>query len=197
LEKSDLIEKKRQTRVECRKKISEISSDSWLKYGREMAALLFETDMWKQAKSIFCFVSMPNEPDTSFILQEALIHGKTLCVPRIIGHGIMETVVLRSADELVKGKMGIYEPDKTLKELLDFSEIELAVIPCLSVAENGSRLGRGGGYYDRFLEKFRGTSIAICAEKLILPASEIPIEEHDKKADFILTENMLKKSSAR
>lgn len=66
---------------------------------------------------------------------------------------------------------------------------EILLIPGLSFSPEGERLGRGKGFYDRFLENFKGIKIGLCFECQI--ENGIPTEEHDKKMDFIVTEKKI------
>ena len=52
--------------------------------GAAMTQQLFALPAWRQAGTVFCFVSMRDEPDTTAILQQALVSGKRLCVPRCL-----------------------------------------------------------------------------------------------------------------
>ena len=185
---NNIDEQKSRARAAARRIKAGISDAEWRACGEAMAARLTGEDVWKRAQTVFCFVSMPNEPDTSGIIKDAL-GGKRLCVPRVVGRGIMEAVVIRSFGDLAPGAMGIYEPRADVTETVDFGDIDLAVVPCLSACLNGKRLGRGGGFYDRFLESFGGTSVLLCPEKLI--ADSLPTEQHDIGCGILLTEKRL------
>ena len=58
--------------------------------GAAMTQQLFALPAWRQAGTVFCFVSMRDEPDTTAILQQALASGKRLCVPLCTAPGVME-----------------------------------------------------------------------------------------------------------
>jgi|GEM_PF-6901348 len=70
--------------------------------GAAMTQQLFALPAWRQAGTVFCFVSMRDEPDTTAILQQALVSGKRLCVPRcLLGNdGRMELVEITSLNDL-------------------------------------------------------------------------------------------------
>ena len=80
--------------------------------GAAMTQQLFALPAWRQAGTVFCFVSMRDEPDTTAILQQALVSGKRLCVPRcLLGNdGRMELVEITSLNDLQPGRYGILEP---------------------------------------------------------------------------------------
>ena len=68
--------------------------------------------------------------------------------------------------------------------------LALCVLPCLAAAPDGTRLGYGGGYYDRFLPlACKAVKIALCRAVLLEPV--LPRECHDVRADFVLTEDAL------
>ena len=64
----------------------------------------------------------------------------------------------------------------------------LALVPCLAASRDGVRLGRGGGYYDRFLAHYKGAGLLLCPEALLL--DELPCDDWDARfaPENILTE---------
>lgn len=97
----------------------------------------------------------------------------------------MEAYIITKEEDLEVGKFGIMEP-KAGCEVLMPEQIDLIILPCLSCDRKGNRLGYGGGYYDRYLERCNGVRVVICREKLML--DEIPSETFDQKGDFLVTE---------
>lgn len=71
----------------------------------------------------------------------------------------------------------------------------LCIVPGLCFDKNGSRIGYGGGYYDRFLKDFCGVVMGLCYDECFLES--IPRDEHDISVDLILTETGLKKADGR
>ncbi len=65
---------------------------------------------------------------------------------------------------------------------------DIIIVPGLAFDRAGNRLGRGGGFYDAYLKDFDGTKISICKELQLV--DELPIEEHDVRVDYIITESM-------
>lgn len=76
----------------------------------------------------------------------------------------------------------IFNKRKERKELV---QPELLLIPGLMFSLKGERLGRGGGYFDRFLPNYKGRTIGVCYEENI---GSFPVEDHDCKVQGILTE---------
>ena len=76
-------------------------------------------------------------------------------------------------------------PDESGVEVIP----DLLVVPGLGFSEAGRRLGRGGGFYDRYLSSFNGTVVGICYEGQLLEG--VPIEPHDCLVSFIITEERI------
>ena len=178
---------KKELRSVCLEKIKNTSPEKFREWGARVSDIVTKTEQWKKADTVFVFVSMPTETDTSGIIEKALNTGKRLCVPKIVGEGIMEAVEIKNQAQLRSGKFGIYEPDDTCLTVPK-NEIDLMLLPCLAADENGRRLGRGGGYYDRFCEDYTGDKIIVCPEILLLKDGEIPTKKWDITADGVVTE---------
>ena len=143
---------------------------------------------YQEAETVFCFVGIRREINTLSVLKDALDRGKKLCVPLCVDKGIMEAREITSLDQLQSGKYGLLEPSGDAP-VVDVDEIDFAVIPCTTCNHLGQRLGKGGGYYDRFLSHYRGGTVMLCREKLI--REEIPVEPHDYPIPWVLTERGL------
>ena len=143
---------------------------------------------YRDAETLFCFVGTASEIDTRPLLESALATGKQLCVPLCVDRGIMELRKIRSLDELTAGRYGLWEPSAGTPTVSP-DEVDLAIIPCLTCDHSGRRLGRGGGYYDRFLSVYRAAAVVICRERLI--RDEIPVEPHDMPIPWVVTEKGL------
>lgn len=178
---------KKELRSACLEKIKITPPEKFREWGAEVCNIVTKTDQWKNAGTVFIFVSMPTETDTSELIKNALNTGKRLCVPKIVGEGIMNAVEITCTTQLRSGKFGIYEPDDTCLTVPK-NEIDLVLLPCLAADENGRRLGRGGGYYDRFCEDYTGDKIIVCPEMFLFKNGEIPTEKWDITADGVLTE---------
>ena len=140
---------------------------------------------YRGAETVFCFVGTAREIDTTALLEDILVRGKKLLVPLCIGPGIMELREITSFSQLEAGAYGILEPKPdTLK--IDRSEVDFAVIPCVSCDRAGHRLGQGGGFYDRFFESVTIPSVLVCREVLL--QESVPVEEHDVVFEKIVTE---------
>lgn len=144
------------------------------------------SEEYRGAGTVFCFVGQGEEIDTRPLLERILADGKTLCVPLCVGAGEMEAREVKSLAQLQPGRYGILEPPASAPKIRP-ADIDLAVIPCVGAAQDGRRLGRGGGYYDRFLSGFTGKALLLCREMLL--REDIPREPHDVLIPHLITDS--------
>lgn len=140
---------------------------------------------YRAAKTVFAFVGMAREIDTTALLQSIWRDGKTLCLPRCGAEHSMALCRVTAREQLQSGAYGILEPVEDCP-LLAPEDIDLVITPCVSCDHSGNRLGQGGGYYDRFFERYHGAAALLCRERLM--QTHIPIEPHDRRFSLIVTE---------
>ncbi|MDR3136300.1 MAG: 5-formyltetrahydrofolate cyclo-ligase [Coriobacteriales bacterium] len=141
--------------------------------------------LYRQAHTLLCFASLHPEIDTAPIISHALSAGKRVALPVVAGPQHIEARLINSLSELAPGTFRILEPPQK-NPLLRPDQIDLALVPGLAFDRNGNRLGRGGGFYDRFLSGRSFSAIALCREALLLPA--LPTEAWDEPVDMVITE---------
>ena len=156
----------------------------------DLARLFFTLREYVGARTVFCYWGVGTEPDTSVIIRRSLLDGKRVALPRVIGAGLMEARLIEDLSQLVNGTFGILEPSQ-YAEKLQPEDIDIAVVPGVAFSADGRRLGRGGGYYDRFLTKVKGLTVALCQERLL--TDELPVEEYDIKVRCIITEKKIRR----
>lgn len=157
--------------------------------GCGMARALFTLPCWAAADTVLAFAAMPDEPDTAAMLRRALADGKRLLLPRVRSRTEMDWVEIPSLSLLQPGVYGIPEPPADLPAADPGRDAAtLALIPCLAAGTDGVRLGRGGGYYDRFLAQYKGERLLLCPAAALL--ADLPADDWDARfaPDEILTE---------
>ena len=148
---------------------------------------VLELSEYKQAKCILFYLSIGHEVNTYQLIEQAFFDGKRVCVPRCYEGGMMDAVEIFSLSDLKRGMYGILEPDAN-DLAIDPKELELIFVPGMAFDRARNRLGRGAGYYDRFLERAEdAVAVGICRSTRLF--DEIPHEPHDKKVDYLVTEN--------
>lgn len=186
----EIAEVKRQMREKIRRRASELPISYFKEVGRKISEHACNMPEYSQADTVLGFVSTAREADTRNFLQNALATGKRLAVPLCAGSGVMEAREIRSFQDLRPGKYGIWEP-ALFCPVIPASEIQFALLPCVSCTPSGKRLGHGGGYYDRYLAGYSGIAVLACPEALL--CKELPTERFDVSIPFVITENVVYK----
>lgn len=138
---------------------------------------------------MFVYLALPSEIDLDPFIQEALNRGVTIGAPRVDWAKSAMTVgrLTSLSSGVVTGRHGTREPIDA--DPIPLTEFDIAIVPGVAFDESGSRLGRGGGFYDRFLADLRRVSTcpivgAAFDEQIV---SRVPMEEHDVAVDAIAT----------
>lgn len=181
-------ERKRELRKKLKKRRSTLTEEYKKDADSRIFRHIISLPEYRDAETVFCYVSTEEEINTRPVLERILFDGKRLGVPRCIGKGIMEVRMATHPDQLKPGMYGIPEPDESCA-LICPEEIDLALVPCLSCGRDGRRLGYGGGYYDRYLIQTTCGKIALCREKML--EEEIPVREWDLRMDKVVTERCI------
>ena len=137
---------------------------------------------------LLLYCGMGTEPDTLRLLPPLLSAGKALCLPRCLPGNQLEARLVQGNSQLVRHPYGMLEPGPDCP-VIPPEQIDLALIPGLAFDRQGGRLGRGGGYYDRWLTGFSGVTVALCRDGLLLDA--VPRLPHDIRVELIVTETGL------
>ena len=153
---------------------------------REIRRRASQLPSYQDCTVFFCFVGAGWEVDTSPWIAQALAEGRRVSVPLCVGPGIMEARYIRSLEDLRPGAWGIPEPPAD-NPLCPPAEISFAAVPCVACGRDGIRLGRGGGYYDRFLAGSPFPAAVLCRETALL--DRIPRAPWDRPADYVVTES--------
>ena len=135
------------------------------------------------------FVSLPDEVYTLPMIADAMAAGKAAVVPKVdLREKRMDARLLSDVEhDLAPGAFGIPEPADC--EVVEPTAIDLVIVPARGFDRAGNRLGRGGGYYDRYMSQpgFRATRCGIAFAAQILDT--LPHDAHDLPVDLLLTED--------
>jgi 5-formyltetrahydrofolate cyclo-ligase len=163
---------------------------------------------WQRTPVVLLFLSIKGEIDTGPLLDLAFRGGKKVFVPRVEGENLRFCRIASPAGPWVPGAFGIREPPAAETEAP--VPPALILVPGLAFDREGRRLGRGGGFYDRFLARLGkegpnpagpdGTAagarenaagkagytvIGLCLDRQVV--DRVPVDEHDRKMDALLT----------
>lgn len=182
---ADIRAQKAALRKEIRARRRALDAEARKAWDASITAKVLALPAYQEAKTVFCFISYGGEPETRGILREALAAGKRLAVPRCLSDGVMEAVCIDGFDGLTPGMYGIPAPREDLPAI-SFDEIDFALVPALAYTAAGDRLGQGGGYYDRFMEKTNAFTCGVCYRRFLLDS--IPVEPFDRRPKLVICE---------
>jgi 5-formyltetrahydrofolate cyclo-ligase len=142
-------------------------------------------ELWKTARNVLLFVPTPHEPD----IWPLTTDGKAISLPAFNENvGRYEARAIQSEADLIAGRFGIREP-KAICPITDLRTLDLVLAPGVAFARDGTRLGRGKGYYDRLLAAVRATKLGVCFDWQVLPS--IPRDAHDVLMDHLVTPTLI------
>ena len=147
----------------------------------------------ESVRTVLLYHGMDTEPDTVRLLPPLWDIGKQVCLPRCLPGNQMEARLVQRDSTLIRHPYGMLEPGPDCP-LIPPDQIDLVLVPGLAFDRSGGRLGRGGGYYDRWLAGFSGITAALCRDGLLMEA--IPRLPHDLGVDLVITETSLYGPSA-
>ncbi len=184
--KKNLIEKltKREIRSKILLRLKKQKEEYRVQKSKLIKEKLFRAKVFKKAKIVLFFISFGGEINTQDMIKEARKLGKIIAVPVCKRNGILRPSVLIEKARLIRGLYGIYEP--AVKRFVNLEDLDLVIVPGIAFDKKGSRLGRGKGYYDRFLRKLpeKASTIGLAFDFQILP--RIPANILDKKVDKVI-----------
>ena len=159
---------------------------------------LMDCPLWRQARSVALYVGVRGELATDELLQAAWQDNKVVWLPRVRSEapGLMDFVACGGMHELRPGPLGLLEPVDNLPgvgpDQADEAAFapDLALLPGVAFDHEGGRLGYGGGYYDRFLEKsLNCPRMGLCFEFQLV--SSLPLAPWDQRVNYICTEERI------
>lgn len=157
------------------------------------AKRLFETPEYRNAEIMMTYLSLPLEVDTNSVVLQAWRDMKRVLAP-VVSWDIcqMFPVEINSLDEdVVDGPHGLRQPAPG--EPIPIELIDLVIVPGLGFDPFGNRLGRGRGFYDRFLGQpaFRGIACGFAVEEQMV--GSIPAGPHDVPIHVLVTDQQVRR----
>ena len=182
----NLKEEKNALRAEFRRRRAELDRDTRERLDGEICRQIISLACFRYADTLLTYCPIKGEIDLTPVAKEALRRGKRLAYPVSMPVGVM---VFRYVDDPAllrkKGKYSIPEPEDDAP-LFEGGGNTLCIVPAFAFDGDGYRLGYGGGYYDRFLKSFEGTSLGAVYEACLVDA--LPRGYYDMSVDVIVTE---------
>jgi len=182
---------KRILRQQVKNTLKQLSAAQLQKKSRDACKNLCLTEEFRRARVIMLFLSLEREIDTTFALQTAFSEEKTVLMPKVIwDDSKIVPVRLKTLNfECELDRYGLRNPIQA--EIVPVGEIDLVVVPGLAFDARANRLGRGGGFYDRFGADpaLRACRCGFAFHEQLLP--DVPADPMDLPVDMLVTDRQI------
>lgn len=189
---------KAQVRKQIKERLAAISASEGIQRSREAARLLATCPEFQAARTVMLYLPIPGEVDTAPLAQACWSAGKHVVCPTACHHCKQMRPIRCGPEtaEMFHPEHGLRTPSRSMGECPP-EQIDLVIVPALAYDRRGNRLGRGGGFYDRFLAQaeLRATTAGLVFSEQILP--EVPIASNDQPVGLIVTDTEVIRPAAR
>ena len=181
-------QEKEKIRQQIREKLSAQSPQARANKSKLICQKLKELAPFKKAQVILFYLSAEQEVETLDLVRELLREKRKIAVPAADQVSrVLKPYFIRDLEKDVqRGTFGILEPKVDQSELVQISDIDLVIVPGLAFDQSNYRLGRGKGYYDRFLAKLplNVPAFGLAFDFQIVP--KLPVTELDVKLTRVI-----------
>ena len=177
------MEDKKSIRAEVRRRIKMMSEEAKSAAAATIFTKIEHSDTFAKAECVALFVAMWDEVPTTETLERWRNMGKRVVVPRVEGD-IMRYYDYHP-DNMAVGAFNIIEP--TGDKEVEAEAIDLMIVPARAFTPKGDRLGRGGGFYDKYmsLSDFRAVKYGVAFACQVFDS--LPVDPHDIPVDGVFT----------
>jgi 5-formyltetrahydrofolate cyclo-ligase len=165
------------------------------RHSRSITACSFITHSpeFEAASTIMLFLSTAHEVDTSPLALRAWQAGKTVVVPRVSWdqRRMLPIEITSLHNDMTTSRLGVREP--VGGKPVPVNLVDLVIVPGLGFTASGFRIGRGMGFYDRFLAQrdFIGLSCGLGFEEQVV--DELPVLDHDVPLSMLVTDSRVRR----
>jgi len=149
--------------------------------------------IYKNSKIIMSYYPMKGEVDILGMMEEALSQNKRICLPVIdLEKNDLYPFEVKNLNDCILGPFDIRQPDTEKSKKVDIKDIDIILTPAIAFDYNKNRLGRGKGFYDRFLKKINKNTIKIGLAFDFQILESLPIHTKiDQKVSILVTERFI------
>ncbi len=199
-EQNDISTLKKNFRKKIKSQFSELTEDYFIQKSEEICKNILSWEVYQKAKTILFYMPLKTEPNIFKIIEDAFFQKKECYIPKITDETTMNFFLLEKETSILEqvesGFYGILEPKIYLPQLQieDFTKKDdiLIFVPAMAFDKNKNRIGKGKGFYDRFLSKiFTNLAQNITLAGITFDCfifDKIPTEKNDMKVDFIISD---------
>ncbi|MBN1554504.1 MAG: 5-formyltetrahydrofolate cyclo-ligase [Phycisphaerae bacterium] len=154
-----------------------------------VARRVVQLDEFRSAGTVLLYLPIPGEVDVLPIAREAWRAGKKVLAPTACDQCRAMRAILCCPvnEEMFHPHHGLRQPNRDLGELA-IDQLDLIVVPAVAFDARCNRLGRGGGFYDRFLARpeLRAKTVGVAFDEQIVP--DVPVRENDRPVHVVVTD---------
>jgi 5-formyltetrahydrofolate cyclo-ligase len=183
-------ENKKKLRSRIKKLLDEFPASLLEEKSRHIQSRLYSLSEYKKSSFIMFYLSTEREVSTFDTIKTALSENKKVAVPLILKPwDIMIPCEIKNLKDLKPGSFGILQPTKDKIQNVPISLIDLIIVPGMAFDRKGNRVGKGKGFYDKFLKLIDQTIPKIALAFSCQIVEQIPAKEYDIAVDKIITED--------
>ncbi|GMU37032.1 MAG: 5-formyltetrahydrofolate cyclo-ligase [Phycisphaerae bacterium] len=183
-------------RQRLRETLAAMTADEHDVGSRRACHRLFDLPEYVRAEVVMVFLSLPTEIDTTPLVLRCWQDRKRVVAPKVSWEQrrMLPVEIQSLSDDLVAGEFGLREPISGVP--FPLSMIDLVIVPGLGFDEYGNRLGRGRGFYDRFLAspEFTGVACGLAYEIQVVP--NLPVGPTDRPVNLLVTDARIRRFDA-
>ena len=171
-----------------RRSLAEVGASS-----RALAQHLLDAPEVRRAATVAAYVSIGAEPGTGHLLEGLVGAGKRVILPVLLPDGDLDWAPYHGEGTLVPARRGLLEPVSERLGPDAVATADVVLVPGLAVSDDGLRLGRGGGSYDRALARVpvgTFTCVLLYDDEVGL---DVPAEPHDRSVTGVVSPSGLRR----
>jgi len=180
-----------------REKLAAISPEQRHTLSQTACSLVATLPEFHQANTVMLFLSTPHEIDTASLAIKCWQEGKTVLVPKVSWEQrrMLPVEINSLQTNMTVTGAGVREPVSGKPVPVQF--VDFVIVPGLGFSNTGYRIGRGMGFYDRFLaqSEFIGISCGLAFEDQILP--DLPVLDHDVPLSMLVTNQGIRRFASK
>lgn len=191
----DLQQQKNDLRNKIKELRSNLTDSEWSEKSKCILSHYFDLDVYHNADIMLAYMSIGREVDLTELINRCLKDGKEIAVPKMIPgleQGKMEFIFIDSNTNFLENNRRIPEPEtgRVFNPMDSTGKMLEIILPGLAFDRQGGRIGYGGGYYDRYLERLQqNKSVHTTALAFDFQVVEkVPCDENDKRYHLLVTE---------
>jgi 5-formyltetrahydrofolate cyclo-ligase len=184
-------EAKKAARAEAKRRIAALTDEERHERSLEACLRVGEVGPFRRASVVMLYMPLPRELDVTALALRCFQLGKSVCVPRVEWEQrrMMAVEIHRWDDRGMRTERGVREPIEGAP--VAARDIDVVFCPGMAFDLAAHRLGRGGGFYDRFLgqPELRATAVGIGFDVQVM--EDLPVLEHDAPLHAVVTDRRL------